>query len=268
MIASHTRGEPHADAVDRARWSGDAGLMPLFTRWQRDGDQRARDQLVKRYLPLARKLARRYAGTEEPLDDLVQIASLALVKAIDRFDVERGLAFSSFAVPTITGELKRHFRDHGWAVHVPRSAQERALRAEKAVQELTGSTGQTPTVNQLAQYLEWELGDTLDALEAGAGHHAGSLDAPAREGDGEGDSAVAMLGAEDDRYEFVEARLSVAAAMHRLPLIERRVVYLRFIEDLTQTQIGARTGVSQMQVSRLLSSALDRLRTLTDADAG
>src|SRR3989440_255123 len=144
----------------------------LFVRWQKSGDQRAREELVNRFLPLARNLARRYAGAREPFDDLLQVASLGLVKAIDRFDVERGAAFSSFAVPTILGELKRYFRDLGWSVHVPRGAQERALKVEEAEQKLTTQHGRPPTVPELAEYLELSLEDVLDALETAGAHHA------------------------------------------------------------------------------------------------
>src|SRR5581483_4703509 len=132
---------------------GHAGNEILCVRWQQDGDRQARDELVQRFLPLARKLARRYSGAREPFDDLLQVASLGLVKAIDRYDLDRGTAFSSFAVPTILGELKRYFRDLGWAVHVPRGAQERALKVEEAEQKLTGQRGRPPTVPELAEYL-------------------------------------------------------------------------------------------------------------------
>src|SRR5437764_6961422 len=150
----------------------------LFVRWQKDGDQRAREELVDRFLPLARKLARRYAGPREPFEDLMQVASLGLVKAVDRFDTERGTAFSSFAVPTILGELKRYFRDLGWSVHVPRGAQEQALKVEEAQQQLTSKTGRPPSVHELAEYLELSMEDVLDALETAGAHHSASLDAP------------------------------------------------------------------------------------------
>src|SRR6202161_4027299 len=131
----------------------------LFARWQEHGDRRAREELVERFLPLARNLARRYAGAREPFDDLLQVASLGLVKAIDRFDIDRGAAFSSFAVPTILGELKRYFRDLGWSVHVPRGAQERALKVQEAQERLTTRTGRPPTVHELAEYLELAVED-------------------------------------------------------------------------------------------------------------
>src|SRR5438270_6327968 len=148
----------------------------LFVRWQEHGDRRAREELIDRFLPLARKLARRYAGPREPFDDLLQVASLGLVKAIDRFDASRGTAFSSFAVPTILGELKRYFRDLGWAVHVPRGAQELALKVEEAQQQLTARTGRPPSMPELAEYLELSIEEVLDALETASAQHCVSLD--------------------------------------------------------------------------------------------
>ena len=143
----------------------------LFVRWQQHEDRSARDELVARFLPLARKLARRYAGAREPFDDLLQVASLGLVKAVDRFDSERGTAFSSFAVPTILGELKRYFRDLGWSVHVPRGAQEQALKVEEAQQTLTAKTGRPPSVQELAEYLEMSIEDVLDAASRPGRRH-------------------------------------------------------------------------------------------------
>ncbi len=239
----------------------------LFRRWKRHQDQAARDELVRRFLPLARKLARRYAGAREPLDDLVQVASLGLVKAVDRFDPSRDIAFSSFAVPTILGELKRYFRDLGWSVHVPRGAQEMALKLEQARQHLASLNGRPPTAHALAQYLEWSLEDVVDALEAGSAHHAVSLDAPTDSGDGEVGTLAQSLGEEDSSYESVEARVTIAAAAKLLPARERRVLHLRFVEDLTQTQIAERIGVSQMQVSRILRRALGELQELAGVPA-
>lgn len=238
----------------------------LFLRWQRDGDQRAREELVERFLPLARNLARRYAGAREPFEDLLQVASLGLVKAIDRFDVDRGAAFSSFAVPTILGELKRYFRDLGWSVHVPRGAQEQALKVQEAQERLTTKTGRPPTVHELAEYLELEVEDVLDALETAAAHHSASLDAPREDRDDESGSLVDVFGQEDRRYELVEETTTISAAARELTPRERRVLALRFAGDMTQTQIAQEIGVSQMQVSRILRRALTQLRELTQAD--
>jgi RNA polymerase sigma-B factor len=238
----------------------------LFVRWQKHGDQRAREELVERFLPLARKLARRYAGPREPFEDLMQVASLGLVKAVDRFDTQRGTAFSSFAVPTILGELKRYFRDLGWSVHVPRGAQELALKVEEAQQQLTTKTGRPPSVQDLALYLEMSIEDVLEALETASAHHSTSLDAPREDGEEESGSLADAFGEEDDRYELIDASVTIATAARQLSARERRVLVLRFVEDLTQTQIADQIGVSQMQVSRILRRALSRLRELTQSE--
>lgn len=240
-----------------------ADTRELFVRWQVHGDRRAREELVTRYLPLARKLARRYSGAREPFADLTQVASLGLVKAVDRFDLERGTGFSSYAVPTIVGELKRYFRDLGWSVHVPRGAQEMALKVEDAQQQLIVRSGHPPTINELAEYLELSIEDVLDALEAAAAHHSVSLDAPREDGEGETGTLADVFGEEDECYELVEASLTIRAASRHLSTRERRVIELRFVEDLTQSQIAEEIGVSQMQVSRILRDALERLRELT-----
>jgi RNA polymerase sigma-B factor len=238
----------------------------LFAQWQQHGDQRAREELVDRFLPLARKLARRYSGAREPFDDLLQVASLGLVKAIDRFDPSRGTAFSSFAVPTILGELKRYFRDLGWAVHVPRGAQELALKVEEAQQQLTVKTGRPPDVYELAQFLELSTEEVLDALETSGAHHTVSLDTPRDDADGEAGTLADAFGEHDPRFELVEASVSIAAAAQHLSARERRVLELRFVRDLTQTQIADLIGVSQMQVSRILRRALLQLRELTEGE--
>jgi len=231
----------------------------LFKRWQDDGDQSAREQLVEHFLPIARKLARRYQGAHEPQDDLIQVASLGLVKAIDRFDVERGLAFSTFAVPTILGELKRYFRDLGWSVHVPRGAQDQALKVADAQRRLTNDIGRSPTVQELAQYLELSVEDVLNGLEAGAGHHATSLDAPRDEEDGEFATLADRFGTEDPGYEQVELGATIGVAAERLTDRQRRVLALRFVKDLTQAEIADEVGVSQMQVSRILRGSISEL---------
>jgi RNA polymerase sigma-B factor len=238
----------------------------LFDRWQRHGDRAARDELVERFLPLARKLARRYNVGHEPFDDLLQVASLGLVKAVDRFDCGRGNAFSSFAVPTILGELKRYFRDHGWAVHVPRGAQERAIKVEEAQQRLSLRTGRAPTVPELAEYLELSIEEVLESLEAARAHHAASLDAPHDDGEGESATLVETFGDEDPGLKLADARITVGLVAAQLSEREREVLALRFVDDLTQTQIAAKIGVSQMQVSRILRRSIARLAELTEAD--
>jgi RNA polymerase sigma-B factor len=234
----------------------------LFERWQHDRDPRAREELVGRFLPLARKLARRYSGAREPFDDLLQVASLGLVKAIDRYDAGRGTAFSSFAVPTILGELKRYFRDLGWAVHVPRGAQELAVKVEDVNRRLTARHGRAPSVQALAQYMEIAVEDVLDAFETACAHHATSLDAPHDDGEGDHAGLVETFGRPDQRLLSADDRLTVSAAAHMLSEGEREVLFLRFVEDLTQSEIAARVGVSQMQVSRILRRSLARLHDL------
>jgi RNA polymerase sigma-B factor len=238
----------------------------LFDRWQEQRDGRAREELVERFVPLARKLARRYSGAHEPFDDLLQVASLGLVKAIDRFDTSRGTAFSSFAVPTILGELKRYFRDLGWSVHVPRGAQELALKVEEGRQQLMTKTGRQPSVPDLAGYLELSIEDVLEALETAGAHHTASLDSPREDGEEDLGTLADGFGQVDDRFELVDSKVAIAAAARHLGARERRVLLLRFGEDLTQSQIASLIGVSQMQVSRVLRRALDRLRELTQSD--
>ena len=248
-----------------AEAAGRAPNEELFVRWQQHGERAARDELVRRFVPLARKLARRYNGAREPFDDLLQVACLGLVKAVDRYDLERGTAFSSFAVPTILGELKRYFRDLGWAVHVPRGAQELAVKVEEAQQRLATRTGRAPTVPELAQYLEIDVADVLDALETARAHHATSLDAPHDDGEGDGGAVVDTFGREDRDLLMADDRVTVGEAARQLTERERQVLRLRFVEDLTQTQIAERVGVSQMQISRILRRAVARLGELTES---
>ena len=240
--------------------------VELFTRWCEHRDQAAREELVKRFLPLARKLAQRYRGAYEAHDDLLQVASLGLVKAIDRFDPDRGTAFSTFAVPTILGELKRYFRDVRWSVHVPRRALERALAVEEAQQKLSATLGHPPTVPELAKYLQLSIEEVLDALETAGARYSVSLDAPHTDDDGSVDTLSSSLGEEDARFEQIDEGLTIAAAVKQLPVHEREILHLRFVQDLTQTQIAERTGASQMQVSRILRRALERLEKLVSGD--
>jgi RNA polymerase sigma-B factor len=241
-----------------------ASVNHLFIRWQQHRDEAAREQLVKRFLPLANKLAYRYRGPHEPIDDLKQVASLGLVKAIDRFDTTRGITFQSFAVPTILGELKRYFRDCGWVVHVPRRVQELSIKVEGASREMTASTGRVPTFAEIAQFLEVPVEDVLEALDAAHAHKPLSFESP-NEGDDDSSRLGDSLGAIDGRFELVELGATIAQAAEQLTARERRVLALRFIEDRTQTEIAKDIGVSQMQVSRILRSSLDRL-TAASAD--
>jgi RNA polymerase sigma-B factor len=238
----------------------------LLKRWRRHGDPQTHELLVRRFTPLARSLARRYAHTSEPFDDLMQVASLGLLKALDRFDPDRATAFASFAVPTILGELRRYFRDSSWGVHIPRDLQERALKVGGAQDELTTQHGRAPTVNELAVYLELGTEEVLDALQAAQAYAALPLDAPAGSRDkDEGMTLLDALGAEDERYAWIDLDATVAVALKRLPARERAIIHLRFIEELSQAEIGQRIGISQMQVSRLLRRSLQQLRVLTNA---
>jgi len=245
--------------------AGADDVLRLFARWQQDGDPSARRALVERFMPLARSLTRRYGRSSEPFEDLLQVASLGLLKAIDRYDPERGYPFASYAVPTILGEMRRYFRDSGWAVHVPRGAQERALKVRDAQERLTNETGRAPTVNQLAEYLELETGEVLDALQAIRAYETVSLDAPRVGHDDEVISYGDSIGGEDARFELVELDATVSSALAHLPARDRLVLQLRFVEDLTQTEHAERIGISQMQVSRLLRRSLEQLRKLADA---
>ncbi|HTU80308.1 MAG TPA: SigB/SigF/SigG family RNA polymerase sigma factor [Solirubrobacteraceae bacterium] len=237
----------------------------LFVRWQRERDTHARDALVRKYMPLARGLARRYGRSSEPFEDLLQVASLGLLKAIDRYEAERGHPFASFAVPTILGEMRRYFRDSGWAVHVPRGAQERALKIRDAQERLANAYGRAPTVSQLAEYLEFEIEDVVDALQAIRAYETLSLDAPRPRADGEVVAYGETVGKDDERYELVELDATVTAVLGHIPARERAILRMRFVDDLTQTEIAERIGISQMQVSRLLRRSLEQLRTLAHA---
>jgi RNA polymerase sigma-B factor len=234
----------------------------LFRRWRRTGDQHAREALVRRFLPLAHRLARRFVRSSEPEDDLKQAAGLALIKAIDRFDPDHGADFAAFAVPTIVGELKRHFRDTTWAVHVPRRSQEQGLAIERAMEDLTNRHGHTPTVEEIARHLGIGAEEVLDGLLAAGAYQALSLDAPYKLDDAEASEETLgdVLGGEDEQYALVVERVTLANAIRKLPAREQRILRLRFVEDLTQTEIAAQVGLSQMQVSRLLRSSLAQLR--------
>jgi RNA polymerase sigma-B factor len=241
-------------------WEQLADEHELLDRYYRNRDQRVREELVQRFMPLARRLAARYRGDREPLDDLVQVASLGLVKALDRFDPRRGVAFSSYAVPTILGELKRHFRDRGWSVRVPRDLQERIARVDRAIAELPGKLGRAPSVNEIAARLEVDPEEVLEAMEAGQAHHAMSLDAQAQNEEGEGIPLTERLGGSDPAFDTVEYGAAITDALESLSERDRTVLHLRFIEDMTQTEIADRVGVSQMHVSRILRAAVERLR--------
>jgi RNA polymerase sigma-B factor len=232
----------------------------LLERYHRDGDPAAREALVQRFLPLARQLARRYQRGGEPLDDLVQVASLGLLKAIDRFDPDRPTAFSSFAVPTILGELKRHFRDKGWSVRVPRDLQEMAVRVDRVAEAMARDLGRAPTPAEMAEHIGTTTERVLEAREAAGAYRAVSLDRSRDEDEDDGEGMAETFGVEDPGFGLAENAATVERLMTVLTDREREVLRLRFAEDLTQSEIGARVGVSQMHVSRLIRQAIARLR--------
>jgi RNA polymerase sigma-B factor len=229
------------------------------------GDPTAREELVRLHYPLVEYLARRFAGRGEPVDDLVQVASIGLLKAIDRFDRERGVKFSTYATPTIIGELKRHFRDKGWAMRVPRRLQEIGLQLSRVVSEMYQDLGRSPTVPEIAERSGLSEDDVLEGMDAIHAHSIGSLDAPT---DDEGQTSGGRLGAEDETYELLEGWASVAPHLERLPDRERHILYLRFFRGMTQSQIADKLGISQMHVSRILSRTLLLLREAVGATDG
>jgi RNA polymerase sigma-B factor len=231
----------------------------LIREYQTTRDPRLREQLVHRYLPLARSLARRFASGGEPLEDLEQVAALALVKAVDGFDAERGTAFSSYAVPSIAGAIKRHFRDHGWSVRVPRELQERAMRVNQIEKELSGALGEAPTLNELAEAAALGAEDVLEARGAYRALHASSLDAPTLDADGESPALIETMGGDDDGYSTVLDRSALDSLLGELDDRDRAIVELYFREELTQSEIGERLGYSQMHISRLLRRAVGEL---------
>jgi RNA polymerase sigma-B factor len=238
----------------------------LFDRYRRGDDPAARAALAERFLPMARMLARRYHGGGEPLDDLVQVASLGLLKAIDRFDPERGIAFSTFAVPTILGELKRHFRDKGWSLRVPRDLQELTARVERASNLLLHELQRAPTPSELAERLGVSVEQVVEAHQAASAQRADSLDRVSSRDDGDELHVMDSLGSEDPGYRQAEQSATLGSLMSVLNDREREILRLRFVEDLTQSEIGERVGLSQMHVSRLLRQAVAALRQAADGD--
>ncbi len=235
-----------------------ANVDALLRAYHREGDTEARDQALVELMPLVRALASRYAGRGEPLEDLVQVGALGLIKAVDRFDVDRGVEFSSYAVPTIVGEIRRHFRDKAWAMHVPRRLKELSVRLSRVLDELTTELGRSPTIAELAAATQVEEEDVIDALDSANAYSTRSLHAPFDDGDET--SLADKLGEDDAGFAEVEDGSVVAAGLDALDERERRIVELRFFEEKTQSQIAAEVGISQMHVSRLLRSALATMR--------
>src|SRR4051794_39802650 len=218
-----------------------------------------RDELVRLHLPLVEHFARRFLNRGEPFDDLLQVGTIGLIKAIDRFDVERGVEFSTYATPTIVGEIKRHFRDRGWAIRVPRRLQELRLSITSATSELSQKNGRSPTVAELAAHLQLSEEEILEGLESANAYSAVSLDAPDT-GDDDSPAVADSLGTTDESLEGVEYRESLKPLLEKLPPREKKILLLRFFGNMTQSQIAAELGISQMHVSRLLARTLAQLR--------
>ena len=247
-------------ALDRA--NKDA-LLKTFHDFAATGNPALRDQLIEAHLGLAEYLARRFANRGEPLDDLVQVASLGLVKAVERFDPGRGLEFTTFATPTIVGELKRHFRDKGWAVRVPRRVQELHLRVTRVVDDLSLELGRSPTVEEIAKRAGTTEDEVIEAIDAGSAYRSTSLDA-GRGDDDDSPGLLGQLGSIDPEMASAERRAALGPLIAELPEREQVMLYLRFYEGMTQSEIAKRLGISQMHVSRLLSRSLQRLREVAE----
>jgi RNA polymerase sigma-B factor len=255
--------EPGTEKTDGLRV--DPRRAPTDALWAlREQAPTARDELLRRHLPLARTLAARYRNPHEPFEDLVQVANLGLLNALDRYEPGREVPFAAFATPTILGELKRHFRDTGWAAHVPRAAQELAQRVQRAAAELTERHGRSPEVAELAQFMELDVEQVLEGLESAQAHYSDSLDAPVAEGGPEAPSLGETLGSVEDGYALFETASSLGEGIRQLPHLERTALTLRMEGNLKQSEIAAAMGCSQMQVSRLLRRAADRLREHLD----
>jgi len=232
----------------------------LLRRYHEDGDLAAREQLIEQYLSLVRSLARRYSYRGEQLEDLVQIGCIGLIKAIDRFDINRGVELTTYATPNIIGEIKRHFRDKGWSVRVPRGLQELNVQLSKLVEELTVQLSRSPTIPELAEASGAEEEEVLEALESGRAYSSLSLSAGPSSDNEESVDPMESIGSEEPRYEISEEWAVLAPGLRVLDDRERQILHLRFFEGLTQSQIATRIGISQMHVSRLIRRSLDKIR--------
>jgi len=234
----------------------------LLRRLHKEGDIRAREHLVARHLPLVRLLARRYAGRGEPLEDIEQVGAIGLLKAIDRFELEREVSLATYATPNVVGEIKRHFRDKGWAIRVPRALQELNARMSSTIERLTSRLGRSPSIAEMATELGVTPEEVLEALEVGSAYTTLSLSTgPGGEDDGD---PLDSIGEEDTNFERTEHRASLEPALHHLPFREREILRMRFEEGLPQTQIAERVGLSQMHVSRLIRKSLAAMRDELD----
>jgi RNA polymerase sigma-B factor len=232
----------------------------LLRAYHEQGDLAAREQLIERYMSLVRSLARRYSYRGEQLDDLIQIGAIGLIKAIDRFDLERGVELTTYATPNIIGEIKRHFRDRGWSVRVPRGLQELNVQLSRLVEQLTVQLERSPTITELAKAANVEEEEVLEALESGRAYSSLSLSAGSSLGDDEEVDPLETIGTEEHEYELSEDRAVLEPGFRVLDERERRILHLRFFEGLTQSQIAQQIGISQMHVSRLIRRSLEKIR--------
>jgi RNA polymerase sigma-B factor len=233
----------------------------LLRRYHEQGDLAAREQLIEQYMSLVRSLARRYSYRGEQLEDLVQIGAIGLIKAIDRFDVNRGVELTTYATPNIIGEIKRHFRDRGWSVRVPRGLQELNIQLSRLIEELTVEHGRSPTIPELAKAASVTDEEVLEALESGRAYSSLSLSAGSGGHDDDGElDPLESLGTEEHQYEVSEDRAVLAPGFRVLDERERKILHLRFFEGLTQSQIAQQVGISQMHVSRLIRRSLEKIR--------
>ena len=257
-----------APAPDRRRLVGQETDEVLAERYQESGDRLAIEELLRRYLPLARRLAGRYSNTSEPSDDLMQVATGGFLAAAARFDVTRGAALKAFALPTMLGELRRYFRDSGWSIHVPRALQERGQAVQSTVERLTARLGRSPTLAEIAEAIGATVEQVAEAIEARQSYRAASTDWERGDADGDGDGGDwhTRRGELDTQLAAVEHRDTLRRALAALSLRELTIVNMRFREELSQTEIGEILGISQMHVSRLLRRALERMATVLAAD--
>ena len=230
----------------------------LLRRYHEEGDTSAREELVQRHLPLVRSLARRYAGRGEPLDDIEQVGAIGLIKAIDRFELDREVSLATYATPNVVGEIKRHFRDKGWAIRVPRALQELNAKMSATIDRLTSKLGRSPSIAEIAESLEATPEEVLEAIEVGSAYTTLSLSGGPG-GDDEADPLEA-IGEEDEEFERTEDRAALAPALAHLPQRERDILRMRFEDGLPQTHIAERVGLSQMHVSRLIRKSLAAIR--------
>ena len=238
----------------------------LFRRFKEEGDMDAREKLVMSHLNLVRFIANKFKNRGEPIDDLIQVGYLGLIKAIDRFDPSRGLEFTTFATPTIMGEIKRHFRDKGWSVRVPRRLQELSAKVNQATDTLTSQLQRSPTIAEIADYLDATVDEVLEAMESSSAYSSVSLEAPSGADDDDTPSVIDRYATEDSDLAFTDDRIIIEEALASFSPRERDVIEMRFLKGMTQIEIAEKLGISQVQVSRLLRRTLKKIQDKIDPD--